>query len=154
MPQSTLNMANLIERVGSELGTTDWLACEQSRIQAFADATEDRQWIHVDVERATAESPFGGPIAHGMLTLSLLPHWAFELPAVPDDAGAIVNYGFDKVRFLTPVKSGSRLRSHIKLQSAIDKGKGRILYALENTVEIEGESKPALIAELLLMAVP
>ncbi len=106
------------------------------------------------MERARKESPFGGPVAHGMLTLSLLPPWLFELPAAPGDAGAILNYGFDKVRFLAPVKSGSRVRARIKLLAAVPKDKGRLLLTQEYTVEIENEPKPALIAELLVMLVP
>lgn len=151
---SSFLMSDLVSQVGRELGVTAWLDCDQSRIQTFANCTEDQQWIHVDVERAKAESPFGGPIAHGMLTLSLLPVWTFALPAVPADAGAVLNYGFDKVRFLSPVKSGARVRSRIKMLSATPKDKGRYLVALEHTVEIEGETKPALIAEMLVMIVP
>lgn len=153
MPTGFL-MSNLVERVGADLGVTAWIACDQSRIQTFADCTEDQQWIHVDVDRAKAESPFGGPIAHGMLTLSLLPVLTFALPAVPADAGAVLNYGFDKVRFLAPVKSGVQVRSRIKLLSATPKDDGRYLVALEHTVEIEGEPKPALVAEMLVMIVP
>lgn len=151
---ASLSMQTLTERVGHEIGTTEWLTVGQDRIQNFAECTEDRQWIHVDVERARKESPFGGPVAHGLLTLSLLPYWTFVMPAVPADAGAILNYGFDKVRFIAPVKSGARVRSRIKLLSVVPKDKGRMLMALEHTVEIENESKPAVIAELLLMLVP
>nr|ALV86625.1 MaoC family dehydratase [uncultured bacterium 50] len=151
---STLKMATLTEKVGQELGTTRWVALDQSRIQAFADCTGDQQWIHTDVERAKKESPFGGPVAHGMLTLSLLPMWLFDLPAAPDDAGAILNYGFDKVRFLAPVKSGAKVRARIKLLAATPKEKGRVLLTQEYTVEIENETKPALIAELLVMLIP
>lgn len=154
MASTALTMENLPRQVGTELGVTDWVTCDQSRIQAFADCTQDRQWIHVDVERAKAESPYGGPIAHGMLTLSLLPHWLFALPAVPADAKAVINYGFDKVRFIAPVRAGARVRSHIKLTNVADKGHGRILATMEHTVEIEGETKPALIAEFLVMFAP
>lgn len=151
---STLSMANIAGKVGQELGTTDWVALDQPRIQAFADCTGDGQWIHTDVARAERESPFGGPVAHGMLTLSLLPAWLFQLPAAPDDAGAVLNYGFDKVRFLAPVKSGRRVRAKVKLLAATPKEKGRLLLTQEYTVEIENEPKPALIAELLVMLVP
>ena len=151
---SALSMQSIAEKVGQELGTTSWVTLDQGRIQAFADCTGDQQWIHTDVARAQKESPFGGPVAHGMLTLSLLPKWLFELPAAPADAGAILNYGFDKVRFLAPVKSGGRVRARIKLLAATPKEKGRVLLTQEYTVEIENESKPALIAELLVMLVP
>ena len=151
---SALTMQNIAEKVGQELGVTDWTTLDQPRIQTFADCTGDRQWIHIDVERSRKESPFGGPVAHGMLTLSLLPTWLFELPAAPSDAGAILNYGFDKVRFLAPVKSGSRVRARIKLLAAVPKDKGRLLLTQEYTVEIENEPKPALIGELLVMLIP
>ena len=151
---SALSMQSIGEKVGQELGVTTWVALDQGRIQAFADCTGDQQWIHTDVARAQKESPFGGPVAHGMLTLSLLPKWLFELPAAPGDAGAILNYGFDKVRFLAPVKSGARVRARIKLLAATPKEKGRVLLTQEYTVEIENESKPALIAELLVMLMP
>lgn len=151
---SALSMANIAEYVGQELGVTRWIVLDQARIQAFADCTGDQQWIHTDVERAKKDSPFGGPIAHGLLTLSLLPMWLFELPAAPADAGAILNYGFEKVRFLAPVKSGSRVRARVKLLAATPKDKGRVLLTQEYAVEIENESKPALIAELLVMLVP
>lgn len=149
-----LTMETFASLTGSELGVTEWLACEQERIGAFADCTEDRQWIHVDVERARREGPFGGPVVHGMLTLSLLPCWTFALPAVPVDAGAVLNYGFDKVRFLAPVPAGSRVRSRVRLLSAVPKDKGRVLVTLEHTVEIENGAKPALIAEMLVMLMP
>lgn len=149
-----LSMQNIAGKIGEELGVTDWTTLDQPRIQTFADCTGDRQWLHVDVARARKESPFGGPVAHGILTLSLLPTWLFELPAAPADAGAVLNYGFDKVRFLAPVKSGARVRARIKLMAAVSKDKGRLLLTQEYTVEIENESKPALIAELLVMLMP
>lgn len=151
---SGLSMQTIADKVGQEIGVTNWTALDQSRIQSFADCTGDQQWIHTDVERAKNESPFGGPVAHGLLTLSLLPLWLFELPAAPADAGAILNYGFDKVRFLTPVKSGGLVRARVKLLAVTPKDKGRLLLTQEYTVEIENESKPALIAELLVMLVP
>lgn len=151
---SGLSMQTIADKVGQEIGVTNWTALDQSRIQAFADCTGDQQWIHTDVERAKKEGPFGGPVAHGLLTLSLLPTWLFELPAAPADAGAILNYGFDKVRFLAPVKSGGRVRARVKLLAVTPKEKGRVLLTQEYTVEIENESKPALIAELLVMLIP
>ena len=127
-----------------------WVEIDQSRINAFADATEDWQFIHVDPEAAKA-TPFGGTIAHGFLTLSLMSAMTYD--ANPPLEGVVmgVNYGFDKLRFLAPVAAGSRVRGRFKLMSAEDKGGGRWLIKHEVTVEIEGAEKPALIAEWLGM---
>lgn len=127
----------------SEIGTSDWLQVDQDRINGFADDTLDHQWIHVDTERAAA-GPFGTTIAHGFLTLSLLPHFAaqvFDL-ATP---GAKLNYGLDKVRFPNPVPVGSRLRSHVRFGEVKDLPAGKQL-TIEHTVEIEGQDKPACVA--------
>jgi len=113
----------------------------------------DRQWIHLDVERAKKESPFGGPVAHGYLTLALLAELSMDIGVVPKDAKAAFNYGLDKVRFLAPVKSGARVRARISLMELTEQGGGRKLVKLNNTMEIEGESKPALIAETLAVLV-
>ena len=142
---------NLAPRIGEELAVSKWLDVDQARIDAFAACTNDHQWIHVDRERAAA-GPFGGTIAHGFLTLSLIPGltsgtWAHGLGLV-----ATLNYGLDRVRFLTPVRAGSRIRNRLKLLSAEPRGPGRTLLAFENTMEIEGEPKPALIANTLAMA--
>ncbi len=144
-------LTELTSRVGQELGVSDWVLVDQDRINAFAECTGDHQWIHVDVEKA-ANGPFGGTIAHGYLTLSLIPMlsepiWKTGLPIT-----AALNYGSDKVRFLTPVRAGKRIRNRIKMLSADDKGPGRVLFSTENTVEIEGEAKPALVAVSLAMA--
>ena len=139
--------------VGRELGVSDWVVVDQARIDAFAACTGDRQWIHVDVERAERESPFGGTIAHGYLSLSLLASLAIEIGIVPKDASAGLNYGLDKVRFMTPVKAGARVRSRVTLASVENKGGGRILINTTNTLEIEGEDKPALIAQTLAMLI-
>jgi acyl dehydratase len=137
--------------VGREVGLSDWTAVDQRRIDEFADCTGDRQWIHVDVERAARESPYGGTIAHGYLTLSLAASLAIEGGAIPRDAEVALNYGLDKVRFLTPVKAGARVRNRVVLV-AVDRTKpGRALLTLQNTIEIEGEAKPALIAESLAL---
>lgn len=152
MPALTMN--SVAERIGEELGVSQWTALDQPRIQAFADCTGDQQWIHVDPERAARETPFGGTIAHGMFTLSLVAKWVQELSATPRDASAVLNYGFDKVRFLTPVKSGRKVRGRLKLASVTPKEQGRLLIGLGCTVEIEGESKPALMADFLVMALP
>lgn len=139
--------------VGRELGVSDWVVVDQERIDAFAECTGDRQWIHVDVERAKRESPFGGTIAHGYLTLSLLASLAMEIGIVPTDASAGLNYGLDKVRFMTPVKAGARVRNRVTLESAENKGGGRVLVKTMNTLEIEGEDKPALVAQTLAMLI-
>jgi acyl dehydratase len=140
-----LTFDNLRERVGQPVGTSSWIEVPQSRIDAFADCTEDRQWIHIDVERARRESPFGAPVAHGFLTLALLPITTYELFAGLG-AKKSVNYGMDKLRFIAPVKAGARVRNHVKLLSAEPREDGFWLIRTENTVEIEGEPKPALVA--------
>jgi len=137
--------------VGRELGVSAWITIDQARINEFAECTNDHQWIHVDVERSNRESPFGTTIAHGYLTLSLLAPLQFEVGVIPDDARQAVNYGLERVRFMTPVKAGARIRMRVVLLSTEDKGKGRVLLKTKNTFEIEGEEKPALIAESLAM---
>ncbi|SKC99219.1 Acyl dehydratase [Burkholderia sp. YR290] len=147
------SIATIDSCVGRELGVSDWVAVDQARIDAFAACTGDRQWIHVDVERAKRESPFGGTIAHGYLTLSLLAALAIEIGLIPPDASAGLNYGLDKVRFMTPVKAGARVRSRVTLMSAEKKEGGRIVIKTMNELQIEGEEKPVLIAESLAMLV-
>ncbi|HWI09871.1 MAG TPA: MaoC family dehydratase [Burkholderiaceae bacterium] len=153
MTISTLSLATLSDWVGKELGTSKWVTVDQDRINQFAQCTGDEQWIHVDVKRAEKESPFGGPVAHGYLTLALLVDLGMDIGVVPKDAKAAFNYGLDKVRFLAPVKSGSRVRARISLVELTEQGGGRKLLKLNNTVEIEGEPKPALIAETLAVLV-
>ncbi len=136
-------------RIGEELGVSDWLTIDQARISAFADATNDHQWIHVDPERA-AGGPFGSTIAHGYLTLSLVAGLSAGLFGESGFA-AIINYGLEKVRFITPVRVGSRIRLRAKLVSIEPKGPGRRLMTTENTIEIDGEAKPALVAVGLAM---
>jgi len=139
--------AALLELVDADLGTTDWVEVTQDRIGLFADATGDHQWIRVDVERARAESPFGGPIAHGYLTLSLIPFLgAGMLPVKGVSRG--INYGSDKVRFINMVRVGKRVRMRQKLIGAEPKAGGMQLRN-ECTIEIEGESKPACVAETI-----
>jgi acyl dehydratase len=133
--------------VGRALGISDWVAVDQDCIDRFAACTGDRQWIHVDVDRARRE----GPIAHGYLTLSLVAATAMELGVIPPDAETGLNYGLDKVRFIVPVKAGSRVRNHVRLLSVEPQAGGRILLKLQCTLEIEGEAKPALVAEMLCM---
>lgn len=148
----SLPVADLTARVGQEIGVSGWKSIDQARIQAFADATEDWQFIHVDPE-AAARTPFGGTIAHGFLTLSLLSALAYE--AVPTIEGAAmgVNYGFDKVRFLAPVRAGERVRARFVLADAQQKEAGRWLLKYAVAVEIDGGAKPALSAEWLTLQI-
>jgi acyl dehydratase len=147
------SMTTAPQFVGRELGVSDWVTVSQDRIDQFAACTGDRQWIHVDVERAKRESPFGAPIAHGYLTLSLVAALVMELGVIPSDAASGLNYGLDKVRFIAPVKAGARVRMRASLASAEAQNGGRMLLRLQSTLEIEGEAKPALVAELLCMLI-
>jgi acyl dehydratase len=146
MPLATLD--EIQSRVGTEVGTSGWLTVDQPRIDVFADATEDRQFIHVD-PAAAAQTPFGGTVAHGFLSLSLLSRMAAEAMLLPEGMKMAVNYGFDRVRFLAPVRAGKRVRGRFVLDSVTKKGPGQILMRHTVTVEIEGEDKPALTAEWL-----
>ena len=139
-------------RVG-ETKTSSWFAIDQERVNAFADVTEDHQFIHVDPERAKAETPFGGPIAHGFLTLSMLSHFAAEsLPGFPE--GVIgINYGFDKVRFLSPVPVGAKIRGVFTVASAEERKPGQIQLIQDCLVEIEGTDAAALSAKWLSLVV-
>ena len=132
---------------GSRLGPTDWLEVTQERVNLFADATDDHQWIHVDPERA-ANGPFGGTIAHGLLTLSLLPHFTHQLYTV-DNIAMAVNYGYNKVRFITPVRVGSRIRARAEI-AKVDQLDGAVQATVPVTVEIEGSDKPAAVAESIV----
>ena len=147
------SMATAPQLVGRELGASGWVAVDQDRIDRFAECTGDRQWIHVDVERARRESPFGGPIAHGYLTLALVAAMVMELGVIPPDAATGLNYGLEKVRFIAPVKAGARVRTRASLLSAEAQSEGRMLLKLNCTLEIEGEPKPALVAETLCMLI-
>jgi acyl dehydratase len=144
-------LTSMSERIGQELGVSAWQTLDQARITDFAACTGDRQWIHVDVERAKRESPFGGTVAHGFLTLATLAPAAFEVWIAPAGIREAFNYGIERLRFINPVKAGARIRSRIKLIAIEPKGGGRLLVTTENTVEIEGEAKPALIATMLAM---
>lgn len=142
----------LAAMVGTELGTSEWFTIDQDRINAFADTTVDHQFIHVDEQQAS-KTPLGGTIAHGYLTLSLLPGLTAEFAVMPENLVMMFNYGLDRLRFITPVRSGSNVRAHGKLLEVAEKGPGRTLIKTEVTVEIEGEDKPALVAETLTMAI-
>lgn len=137
-------------RIGEEVGMSGWFELGQDRITAFAEATEDRQFIHID-SNAAAATPFGGTIAHGFLTLSLLSRMAADAMLIPDGVKMVVNYGLDRVRFLAPVRSGKRVRGHFVLAAVEEKAPGQILLRHDVSVEIEGEDKPALSAHWLTL---
>jgi acyl dehydratase len=147
MPKRILDSPEALKAlVGQEIAVTDWFNVTQERIQQFADATLDHQWIHVDVERARRESPFKAPIAHGFLTLSLLPHFMHQALEIKQGIRLGVNYGLNRVRFVSPVRVGSNIRARIVLQSLKDVQDG--MEAVFNaTVEVEGGEKPCCVAE-------
>lgn len=142
----------LMGKAGEEIGVSEWLTIDQARIDAFADATLDHQFIHVDPDRA-AHTPWGTTIAHGFLTMSLIPYLTSEVTLAPAGTVMAVNYGSDKVRFLQAVRVGSAVRARVRLDDVTDKGEGRYLVRSQVTVEIRDEEKPALIAETLALYV-
>ena len=146
MPVASLD--EIRARVGQEIGLSSWLAVDQDRIDLFAEATEDRQFIHTD-PAAAAQTPFGGTIAHGFLSLSLLSRMGAEVMLAPEGAKMALNYGLDRVRFLAPVRSGKRVRGRFTLDSVEERAPGQWLFRYQVTVEIEGEEKPALTAAWL-----
>lgn len=141
------DLDELVAAQGSELGPTDWMEITQERVNVFADATDDHQWIHIDADKA-ADGPFGGTIAHGLLTLALVPHFSHQLYSVKGISLA-VNYGYDKVRFITPVKVGARIRARAVL-SAVKQLPGAAQATMTVTVEIEGVDKPAAVVEQII----
>ena len=144
-------IAEMDKHIGQELGVSDWVTIDQSRIDTFASCTGDHQWIHVDVDRAQRESPYGGPIAHGYLTLSMVAPLSMQIGILPKDPSAGLNYGIDKVRFLAP---GARVRLRVVLAGVEPKEGGQAIMKTENTLELEGSQKPALIAETLALLIP
>jgi acyl dehydratase len=149
-----MSIASVVEsmkqQIGKEVFVSDWTQVTQEQINKFADATMDHQWIHVDKEKA-AKGPFGTTIAHGFLTLSHLPFFSYQVPLKFEGAKMSINYGLDKVRFLNPVASGSKIRDRIVLKSLEEKPGNRLLMTQVHTIEIEGQDKPACIAEALGM---
>ena len=135
--------------VGDEVGVGDWVTIDQSRIDGFAEVTEDNQWIHMAGDAAD-DGPFGGPIAHGFLTLSMIPRLLKGFPHAVDGVRMSINYGLDKVRFITPVKSGSRIRARTVLLAADGSDDGGIQLKYATSVEIEGEERPAAYVESLV----
>jgi acyl dehydratase len=148
MPVATIEETK--QRIGEEIGVSDWISIDQQAIDTFAEVTGDHQFIHVDPE-AAARTPFGGTVAHGFLTLSLLSQMAAGVMLRPETITMAVNYGFEKVRFIAPVRSGKRVRGRFTLASFDEKGPGRYQFVHHVTVEIEGEDKPALIADWIGM---
>jgi acyl dehydratase len=146
-----LTLEDYKAKAGSELGVSDWLLVSQERINKFADVTNDHQYIHVDVEKA-AQTPFGGTIAHGLLTLSLLPSFAYQAMPEIDGTKMGLNYGYNKIRFLAPVKSGKCVRGRFTLAEVSEPKPSQIMSVINVTVDIEGEDKPALIAEWVTLA--
>lgn len=149
---TTIKAAELATIAGRELTPSDWLEITQERVNQFADATNDHQFIHVDAEKAAA-TPLGGTIAHGFLSLSLLTYLTSQNALLPDNLAMILNYGSDKVRYLAPVRVGKRIRARQTIAGATEKKPGRWLVRTDVTVEIEGEDTPALVAETLMMYV-
>ncbi|MEO6881514.1 MAG: MaoC family dehydratase [Mycobacteriaceae bacterium] len=140
--------AELLAAQGETLGTSEWTEITQEQVNTFAEATGDHQWIHVDVERAKAESPFGGPVAHGFLTLSLLPMLSWQIYTV-EGTKLGVNYGMNKVRFPAPVPVGSRVRATAVLSEVTEVGGGGLQLVVASTVEREGSDKPVCVAEMV-----
>ena len=153
MSNNKLSVDELKAKVDQDLGTSRWFPVTQERIDQFADLTEDPQWIHIDPERAAKETPFGGTIAHGFLSLSLLSAMAMDV--VPGVQGTVmgINYGFDKVRFLNPVRSGSQVRGHFKLAGVEPRGDNQLLIRYAISVEIDGVDKPAIACEWLSLII-
>ena len=147
-------IAEISKHIGRELGVSNWVTIDQSRINDFAHCTGDHQWIHVDVERAKRESPFRGPIAHGYLMLAMVAPLSMEIGILPKDSAAGLNYGIDKVRFLAPVPAGARVRLRVVLIGVEPREGGQAIMKTQNTLEIEGSQKPALIAETLALLIP
>ena len=146
------SLAEIEASVGKEVGVSRWIVIDQARIDAFGKLTEDLYFIHMDPERAKKETPFGGAIAHGFLTLSMLSAMAYD--ALPEVAGRTMgmNYGFDKIRFLSPVPAGSRVRGHFVISAVEKKSPQQVVVRYAVSVEIEGKPKPALAAEWLTVA--
>lgn len=151
MPQRVFESLDALKQmVGQEVAVTDWFTMTQDRVQQFADATLDHQWIHVDVERAKKESPFKAPIAHGFLTLSLLAHFMEEAVSIRQKFSLAVNYGMNKMRFVSPVKVGAKIRARFVLAAVKDVEPNGLEAQYNATIEIEGSEKPACVAEWLV----
>jgi len=145
-----LTWGQLEALLDQEIGLSDWMEITQERINAFAESTEDRQWIHVDLEKAK-KGPLKSTVAHGFLLLSLLPHLNWQIEIFSREIKMAINYGLNRVRFIHPVRPGDRIRSRSMLKAMTKKGFRKVLLSVESTLEIEGQEKPALVAELLVI---
>jgi acyl dehydratase len=149
---SELTVQDIDSHVGREIGRSGWLRIDQARIDAFADCTEDHQWIHVDQDKA-ATGPFGTTVAHGFLILSLLPRLSHDVPFDLAGVAMNINYGLNRVRFIRPVPVDAEIRDTLVLKEAVDKGGGRILLTIQHTLHIRGQEDPACVAETLRMCI-
>ena len=149
MPEA-ISLEQFKSYIGKEIGLSEWIEIKQERINAFAECTEDRQWIHTDPELAK-NGPYGKTVAHGYLVMSLLPFFNYQNRVFPAGAKMALNYGLNRLRFMNPVPVGSKIRNHCVLKAVVDKGPGKILVTFENTIEIDGQKKPAAVAESLAM---
>lgn len=147
-----VSLSEIKDRIGTEIGVSDWILVDQDRIDAFAEITEDRQFIHVDPE-AAAKTLFGGPVAHGFLALSMLSKMAFDVMLTPPNLKMAINYGFDRIRFLAPVPAGARLRGRFTLTNVEEKSLGQHLMHHNVQVEIDSTEKPALTADWLSLLI-
>ncbi len=152
MGSKVVAVSEMVNQIGHKFEPGNWMTLDQDRINSFADCTEDHQFIHVD-EEAAAQTPFGGTIAHGLLTLSSLVKLCEDSSLYPENIVMGINYGFNKVRFLAPVRAGKRVRAHVEIQNVEPKDEKRYVVTLAITVEIENEEKPALVAEWMNMMV-
>ena len=152
MGSKVVAVNEMVKQIGHKFEPGNWMTLDQDRINSFADCTEDHQFIHVD-EEAAAQTPFGGTIAHGLLTLSSLVKLCEDSSLYPENIVMGINYGFNKVRFLAPVRAGKRVRAHVEIQNVEPKDEKRYVVTLAITVEIEDEEKPALVAEWMNMMV-
>ncbi len=151
MTAKIISIDDFAEKIGEKIGVSEWFTITQDRIDAFGDCTEDHQWIHTDPERCEKESPYQTTIAHGFLSLALLSPIHLNADYMPVEVKQVINYGLDSIRFLSPVKTGSRVRGHIKLLELKPRGRNRYFVKTLNTIEIEGEKKLALSAELITL---
>jgi acyl dehydratase len=149
MNRSKLTTAQMMERVGFEIGVSDWILVEQSLINQFSESTKDHDWLHIDPERAKDEGPYGGPVAFGFWTLGMLTHCSHQIGMWPSDVAYGINYGLDRVRWIQPVPIGSQIRMRSSLTSLNKRDDRRFLIKTRNTMEIDGQARPAMVANWL-----